>query len=92
MKNIKKVQLNTEVWKEGNMYVSYVPQLDISSCGKTAEEAKKNIREATELFFKEIKRMKTSKKVFEEAGFLIDKDKTWKAPELISFEKIQLAF
>lgn len=92
MENIRKIQLNTEVWKEGNMYVSYVPQLNISSCGKTIEEARKNIREATVLFFEEIKQMGTSKEVLEEAGFSFNKDKEWKTPELICFEKMQLAF
>jgi len=42
------IQLNTEIWKEADMYVAYVPQLEVSSCGRTVEEAKKNIKEATE--------------------------------------------
>lgn len=89
MKNPIKIQLNIEVWQEGNMFVSYIPQLDISSCGKTVEEAKKNIQEAAELFFEETKKMGTSKEVLEEAGYSFDKE--WKAPELIAFEKMNLA-
>lgn len=46
----KEIQLTAEVWKEGALYVSYIPQLDISSCGQTLDDARKNIREATELF------------------------------------------
>jgi len=53
MTTIKEIQLTTEIWKEGNMFVSYVPQLDVSSCGKTVDEARKNIREAAELFLEE---------------------------------------
>lgn len=90
MKKIKDIQFNIEVWQEGSTYVSYVPQLDISSCGDSLEEAKKNIREATEMFLEEIEKMGTSKEVLEEAGFSFDK--IWKAPELISFEKMKLAF
>jgi len=37
----KIIQFNTQIWKEGDMYVSYAPQLDVSSCGKTVDEAKK---------------------------------------------------
>lgn len=90
MIKIKNIQLNTEVWQEGNMYVSYVPQLDLSSCGKTVEEAKKNINKATKLFFQEAKRMGTLDDILEEAGFIFDK--LWKAPEIVSFERMQLAF
>jgi len=89
MKYIK-IQLNSEVWKEGNMYVSYIPQLDLSSCGKTIDEAKKNIREAVELFFEETQKMGTYQKILKEAGFSYDKK--WKAPEIIAFEKLELAF
>jgi len=35
-----KFRLTEEIWKEGNMYVSYCPELDISSCGENVEQAK----------------------------------------------------
>jgi predicted RNase H-like HicB family nuclease len=57
------IQFNTEIWKEGKMYVAYAPQLDISSCGKTAAEAKKNIQEAVALFFEETRRRVTILKI-----------------------------
>ncbi|MFA5330860.1 MAG: type II toxin-antitoxin system HicB family antitoxin [Methanoregula sp.] len=34
-----------EIWKEGGMYTSYCPELDIASCGHTPEEARKNLQE-----------------------------------------------
>ncbi|MCD6407745.1 type II toxin-antitoxin system HicB family antitoxin, partial [bacterium] len=37
--------------KEGNMYVSLCPELDIASQGSTVEEAKRNLEEAILLFF-----------------------------------------
>ena len=83
------IQLNTEIWKEADMYVAYVPQLDVSSCGRTVEEAKKNIKEATEAFLEEAQRMGTLQDILEEAGFTFDSE--WKAPDIISFEKIRLA-
>ena len=89
MKQSVVIQLTSEVWKEGDMYVAYIPQLDISSCGTTLEEAKKNIHEATDAFIEETKRMGTLKQVLEEAGFTFDRQ--WKAPELISFEKMNFA-
>jgi len=40
-----KLKLTEELWKEGNMYVSYCPELDIASCGETVDQAKKNLKE-----------------------------------------------
>jgi predicted RNase H-like HicB family nuclease len=40
-----KFKLTEELWKEGNMYVSYCPELDIASCGETVDQAKKNLKE-----------------------------------------------
>ncbi len=84
------IQFNIEIWKEGDMYVAYAPQLDISSCGKTLEESRTNIREAVELFFEETKKMGTFKDILEEAGFLFKNG--WKAPKMLSFEKVKMAF
>ena len=61
------VQLNTQFWKEGNMYVAYIPQLNLASCGETLEEAEKNIKDATEGFFEATDKMGTTKEVLEEA-------------------------
>ncbi len=36
-----KLRITEEIWKEGNMYVSYCPELDIASCGEDVEQAKK---------------------------------------------------
>lgn len=88
--DIKEIQFNTEVWKEGDMYIVYVPQLDLSSCGTTVEEAKKNIKEATEAYLEEAKNRGTLNEILEEAGFSFGK--IWNAPELIAFERMKLAF
>ncbi len=71
------------------MYVSYIPQLNMASCGRTIEKAEKNIRDATEGFFEATDKMGTTKEVLEEAGFLFDKE--WKAPEILKSERMSLA-
>jgi predicted RNase H-like HicB family nuclease len=38
------------VEKEGELYVSLCPELDVASQGKTVEEATANLKEAVELF------------------------------------------
>ncbi|MFC1613296.1 type II toxin-antitoxin system HicB family antitoxin [Patescibacteria group bacterium] len=90
MLNNTEIQFNIEVWEEGNMYVSYAPQLDVSSCGKTIKEARDNIQEAVALFFEETKKMGTFNQVLEESGFLFKNG--WKSPEMISFEKVKMVF
>lgn len=35
-------------------YVAFIPEFDISSCGKTEEKAKKNVKEALEITLEEI--------------------------------------
>lgn len=49
MKQIK--QFTAIIEKEGDLYVSLCPELDIASQGATVEEAKANLTEALELFF-----------------------------------------
>lgn len=87
--NVHSIQFNTDIWREGDMYVSYVPQLDISSCGKTIEEAKKNIYDAVEGFIEEAANMGTVQQIMDEAGFVFENG--WKAPEYVGVEKMMLA-
>lgn len=44
-------RLTAIVRSEGTGYVSLCPELDIASQGDTIEEARRNLREAVELFF-----------------------------------------
>ena len=43
-------QFTTIIQKEGKWYVAHCPELGVVSQGKTIEEAKKNIKEASELY------------------------------------------
>lgn len=63
-----KIRLTEEIWKEGNMYVSYCPELDIASCGEDVHQAKKNLMEAILINFEETKKMGTFEKFLEECG------------------------
>ncbi len=44
-------QLTAIIEKEGDMYVSLCPELDIASQGETIDRARQNLKEALELFF-----------------------------------------
>lgn len=83
------LKVTSEIFKEGSMYVSYAPELDISSCGRTVEEARKNLIEAIEGFLEEAARMGTLPQILEEAGFTKEGEE-WKAPEAMVVEKMSL--
>ena len=47
---MQEFSFDAHIFKEGDTFVAYVPALDVSSCGTTDEEARKNIRDAVRGF------------------------------------------
>jgi predicted RNase H-like HicB family nuclease len=62
-KNGRGISLNAQVWKEGATYVAFNPELDISSCGDSAAQAKSRLREAISLFLEESARTDALEKI-----------------------------
>ena len=52
---MKKLNLQSVVWKEGKYYVSQCLNIDVSSFGKTKNESLKNLSEAIDLYFENAK-------------------------------------
>ncbi|MDO8582260.1 MAG: type II toxin-antitoxin system HicB family antitoxin [bacterium] len=48
------LDLKTIIWKEGKSYIAQCVNVDVSSFGKTKQEALENLREALELYFEDI--------------------------------------
>jgi predicted RNase H-like HicB family nuclease len=89
-KNMK-LRLTEEIWKEGNMYVSYCPELDISSCGDTIEKAKSNLTETIQINVEETKKNGTFDKFLKEYGFTQSFEGSFVIrKELIGFEPIEV--
>jgi predicted RNase H-like HicB family nuclease len=65
-----KFRLTEEIWKEGNMFVSYCPELDISSCGESVKQAKENLVETILINIEETKKMGTFNQFLEDCGFV----------------------
>lgn len=85
------MRLTEEIWKEGNMYVSYCPELDIASCGEDVEQAKKNLLEAIIINIEETKRMGTFSQFLEECGMEEVNAHTLSArKELVGFTPIEV--
>lgn len=71
-KNTVSIKLELEAFIEKErpgMYVSHCPALDLYSQGDTLVEAKKNIKEATELFIQSCIMRNTLTEVLTECGF-----------------------
>ena len=56
---MKNLVITEEIWKEGNMYIAYCPELDVVSCGKSIEGAGKNLLEVIEIQLEETARLGT---------------------------------
>jgi predicted RNase H-like HicB family nuclease len=85
----RKVTLTVQVWKEAATHIAYAPELDISSCGKTASQAKSRLREAISLFIEEAERMGTLSDILEEAGFE-RQGNNYRPRRILTREKMQL--
>ena len=86
-----KIKVTEEVWKEGNMYVSYCPELDMAACGKSIEESKKNLKEVISINFVECQKMGTLNELLQDAGFTEDQNNVLLArKELVSFSPLEL--
>jgi hypothetical protein len=83
------IMLTVQVWKEGASHVAYAPELDISSCAKTANQAKTRLREAVSLFIEEAARMGTLDEILAEAGFERH-GKTFRQRAILAREKMRL--
>ena len=68
----KVIYFTEQIFKEGNTYSSYCPELDIASCGNTIEEARKNLYETIEIVFEECRKKGTLKAFLEEMGYSVN--------------------
>jgi len=80
----------THIFKEGDTYVAYVPALDVSSCGATDEEARRNIRDAVRGFLAASADIGTLGEILEEAGYKPEGD-NWCAPEFVSIDRLTMS-
>jgi predicted RNase H-like HicB family nuclease len=81
---------DTHIFKEGDTYVAYAPALDVSSCGATDEEARRNIRDAVRGFLAVSAEMGTLDEILREAGYEPDGE-GWRAPEFVSLDRLTMS-
>ena len=69
---MKNLIVTEEIWQEGNLYTSYCPELDVVSCGRSIEEARKNLLEVIQIQLEETARLGTLKEFLENAGYNLE--------------------
>jgi predicted RNase H-like HicB family nuclease len=80
------ISFTVHIFKEDGAFVAHVPELDVSSSGDSAADARRNIQEAIEGFLQSAERMGTLDEILEEAGYRRDGDR-WIAPEFVSLDR-----
>ncbi len=80
------IEFDGVIFKEGQTYVSYCPELDISSCGNSIDEARKNLKTAVNLFIEEAENMGTLEDILQEAGYELNDSTRWEAPRIVATE------
>ena len=81
---------DVHIFKEGDAYVAYVPALDVSSCGSTDDEARRNIRDAVRGFLAASADMGTLDDMLQEAGYLREGGK-WRPPEFVGVDRLTMS-
>jgi len=81
------IPYTVHIFKEGTAYVAYAPELDVSSCGASGEEARRNISEAVQAFVEASSEMGTLDEILEESGYQRDEN-GWRGPEFVSLDRL----
>lgn len=79
-----------QIFEEGDTFVAYEPVLDVSRCGGTDEEPRKNIRGALRGFLKTSAAMDTLDELLQEAGYKRDTN-GWHTPEFVSVDRLTMS-
>ena len=88
-KKLSQFTFTLQVFREDKVFVAYNPELDVSSCGESVEEAKENLRDAVSGFLKSAHKHGTLHSILEEAGY-VRKRNRWHAPELMALDRFSV--
>ena len=87
---MQKLSFDTHIFKEGDTYVAHVPALDVSSCGATGDDARRNISDAVRGFLATCADRGVLDEVLREAGYELEGD-AWRAPEFVALDRLTMS-
>jgi len=85
-----KMNFDMIIFKEGETYVAYCPELDLSSCGNSVQHAKEMLRTAIRLFLEEAEKMGTLEDILSEIHYTVNHDGRCVPPKIIAAEEVSL--
>ena len=85
------IEYKTEFFEEDDQIVALVPELNVSSFGRTLDEAKRRIQEAVELFLEGCAALGSLEEVLEESGFALSKEEVWRRRDPFVTEEMRVA-
>jgi predicted RNase H-like HicB family nuclease len=83
------VSFTVHIFREGDVFVAHVPELDVSSCGATTGDARRSIQDAVRGFLETSEQMGTLADILEEAGYRREGD-SWTSPELVVSDRLSV--
>lgn len=86
----RRVVFRAEFFREDDLYVGLVPELDVSSFGESLKAAKVSLKEAVEAFLEECEAMGTLEEVLQEAGISQEGD-LWSARGPLATELLSVS-
>ena len=84
------MEFDAIVFQEETTYVAHCPELDVSSCGKTLDDARQNLKTAVRLFLEEAEKLGTVEDILRECNFKLNPHGVWTSPRLVSTEVMQV--
>lgn len=84
------VEFDAIVFQEETTYVAHCPELDVSSCGQTLEQARQNLKTAVRLFLEEAEKLGILEDILRECSFSMSPKGVWTSPRLVSTEVMQV--
>ena len=84
------IEFDLVIFKEGSVFVAYSPELDVSSCGNSMDQARENLKTAMRLFLEEAEKLGTLKDILTEAGYQTDPSGKWNPPRMVAIESVEL--
>jgi predicted RNase H-like HicB family nuclease len=84
------VEFDAIVFQEATTYVAHCPELDVSSCGDTLDQARQNLKTAVRLFLEEAEKLGTLEDILQECSFQLSPKGVWISPRLVSTEVMQV--
>lgn len=88
---MQEIQFTVHVFREGDTYVAHAPELDVSTCGDTADRARENIRDAVRGFLEAAAESGTLEQILHEAGYQRGPN-GWEPNEFVSIGRMAVGF